>query len=81
MDATIPYGRSIFQTQYFKNLITDSDSSQKSMYTNYFYFFKILTRTLPKTEKTMKNQGKFQKVMKKGVFLNFEDVPIGILKK
>jgi len=36
---------------------------------------------LPKTEKTMKNQGKFQKVMKKGVFLNFEDVPIGILKK
>ena len=78
MDATIPYGRSIFQTHYFKNLITDSDSSQKSMYTNYFYFFKILTRTLPKTEKTMKNQGKFQKVMKKGVFLNFEDVPIGI---
>ena len=35
-------------------------------------------RTLPKTEKTMKNQGKFQKVMKKRVFLNFEDVPIGI---
>ena len=29
----------------------------------------------------MKNQGKFQKVMKRGVFVNFEDVAIGILKK
>ena len=37
--------------------------------------------TLSKIEKTVKNWGKFKKVGEKAVFLNFDHVPVGILKK
>ena len=36
---TLPYGRSIFQIDFFVILIADSDSSRKSTYTSYFLFF------------------------------------------
>ena len=76
-----PYGKSTFQIHFFAILISDSDSSWKSVYTNWSYFFKILTGTLSKIEKTVKNWGKFKKVGEMAVFLNFDHVPVGILKK
>ena len=54
-----PYGRSNFQIHFFAVLIADSDSSQKSVYTNWSSFLKILMGTLSKMPKTFKNEGKF----------------------
>ena len=51
-----PYGRSIFKIHFFAILIADSDSSQKSVYTNYFSFLKILMGTLSKMQKTINNR-------------------------
>ena len=51
-----PYGRSNFQIHFFVLLITDSDCSQKSVYTNYFSFLKILMGTLSKRQKTINNR-------------------------
>ena len=51
-----PYGRSIFKIHFFAILIADSDLSQKSVYTNYFSFLKILMGTLSKMQKTINNR-------------------------
>ena len=48
-----PYGKSIFQNHFSTFLRADSDSSQKSVLTNYFYFFFIPMGTWPKLPKTL----------------------------
>ena len=78
---TYPYGRSFFQIRNFSIPIAHLDSSQKSSYTNYFHFFKILTGTHPKSRKTMEKEGKLNLPSILQVFCNFDYVPIGIWEK
>ena len=46
--VTYPYGRSIFEVDFLKILTADSDSSRKSICTNYSPFSKIFMGTSPK---------------------------------
>ena len=73
---TYPYGRSNFQIHFFAILIADSDSSQKSVYTNCSSFFKIQMKTLSKIPKTSKKEGKFNLCYFLLVFSIFDNVLI-----
>ena len=73
--------RSIFKNHIFRNLRPDSDSSQKSVYTNYFPFSKILTGSWSNMYKTFKIQGKLNLPSKKSIFALFDLLPMKILKK
>ena len=53
-----PMKISIFENGYFTNLITDSDSSQKSVWRNYSSFFKILILSRSKMQKYPFFEGK-----------------------
>ena len=80
-NITYPYRRSIFQNWNFSILIADSGSSQKSSYTNYFHFSKILMGTWSKLQKTNKFEGKFNLPSFFMVFLDFGCVPVRIPKR
>ena len=75
------YGRSTFLIHNFPILIADSDSSQKSSYTNYFHFSKILMGTRSKLQKNNEFEGRFNLPSFSMVFVNFGCVPVRILIK
>ena len=53
-----PYEKVNFQNHFFTNLKVDSDSSQKSVYTNYSSFLNIPTRSWSNTQKRPFFEGK-----------------------
>ena len=73
--------RSIFQNDFYKNSMPDSDSSQKSVQRNCFPFFKIRTGSGSNMQKTLKSEGKFHLPSFLGVSRKFDRLPVRIKKK
>ena len=72
---------SILKIVFITNLITDSDSSQKSMQRNCSSFFKIPTGSGPKMQKSMQIEGKLIYPQKKGIFAFLTDLKSEFKKK
>ena len=76
-----PYENAIFKNGNFTILITDSDSSQKSVWRNCSPFFKILSRSSSKIQKYPFFEGKLNLPSIFMVFYIFNPLPVWILKK
>ena len=73
-----PYEKVNFQNHFFTNLKVDSDSSQKSVYTNYSSFLNIPTRSWSNTQKRPFFEGKLDLPSISKVFYLFDQLLIRI---